>query len=368
MKITFVLPHAGLAGGIRVVAIYADRLKKHGHDVFVVSQPLSRPTLKEQVRSILRGKGWIPTPKFKKSHLDLIASDVPHRILERSRAVVDTDVPDADVVIATWWETAEWVAKLSPSKGAKVYFIQHYEIFEYLPVDRVKATWNLPFHKITVAPWLVDIAQKEYNDRDVSLVPNSVDFKDFYAEPRSKQPVPTVGLTYAPVYWKGSDIIFRAVEIARQHIPNLKVLAFGEHVLEEPYSKLKNVTYYRLSNQETIREIYASCDAWMFGSRTEGFGLPILEAMACRTPVIGVPSGIAPELLADGAGILVKPEDPEDMAQAIVAICHLSNEDWQKLSDTAYRKVSNYTWEDATTLFEAALSYAIAQVRVAAPS
>ncbi len=361
MKITFVLPHAGLAGGIRVVAIYADRLKKRGHDVFVVSLPLSRPSLKEQVKSMLRGKGWIETPKPKKSHIDLIASEVPHRILEQNREVVATDVPDADVVIATWWETAEWIAKFPPSKGAKAYFIQHYEVFDYLPIDRVKATWKLPFHKITIAQWLVDIAQTDYGDQDVSLVPNSVDFNDFYAEPRSKQPVPTVGLTYTSARWKGSDIIFKAVEIARQTIPELKVLAFGEHILEEQYPNFENITYLRLPSRETIREIYASCDAWMFGSRTEGFGLPILEAMACRTPVIGVPSGAAPELLADGAGILVQPEDPDDMARAIVAVCKLSNSEWQTLSDAAYHRVSTYTWDDATTLFEAALTRAIAR-------
>jgi hypothetical protein len=48
-------------------------------------------------------------------------------------------------VIATWWETAEWVDRLSVSKGKKVYFIQHYEAFDYLPKERVEATWRLPF-------------------------------------------------------------------------------------------------------------------------------------------------------------------------------------------------------------------------------
>jgi len=47
--------------------------------------------------------------------------------------------------------------------------------------------------------------------------------------------------------------------------------------------------------------------------------LPILEAMACRTPVIGTPAGPAPELLGAGGGILVRPEDPADMAMAASA-------------------------------------------------
>ena len=60
--------------------------------------------------------------------------------------------------MATWWETAEWVARYPASKGAKAYFIQHHEVHEGLPADRVNATWRLPMHKIVIANWLfVDI-------------------------------------------------------------------------------------------------------------------------------------------------------------------------------------------------------------------
>ncbi|WP_254172942.1 glycosyltransferase [Planktothrix pseudagardhii] len=54
----------------------------------------------------------------------------------------------------------------------------------------------------------------------------------------------------------------------------------------------------------------------------------IKSQMACRTPVIGVPSGAAPELLSDGIGILVKPEGPEDMAETIVKMCQMPQEQW----------------------------------------
>jgi glycosyltransferase involved in cell wall biosynthesis len=168
-------------------------------------------------------------------------------------------------------------------------------------------------------------------------------------------------MLYANVPWKGVDISLKAVEIAQQTIPNLQLLTFGSHPLSDTYPLPANSHYTKSPNQSVIREIYSSCDAWLFASRSEGFGLPILEAMACRTPVIGVPTGAAPEFLADGAGILVKPEDPEDMARAIVSICQLANEDWRTLSDTAYQRVTGYTWDNATDLFEAALVRAIEQ-------
>ena len=360
MKITFVLPTLGLTGGMRVLSIYIELLQKRGHKILIVSTPPRQPTLIELLKSLLRGSGWLPAPKKELSHFDKV--DVDHRVLETNRPITDRDVPDADIIMATWWETAEWVAKLSTSKGAKVYFIQHYEAFDYIPEGRVEATWRLPMHKIAVAQWLADIARNEYGDLSVSLVPPTVDTKQFYdpelrsKQQQSKQSVPTVGLYYSTTPWKGCDIALKAFSIAAKKIPNLRLVAFGSG--ETPPADLPlpdNTEYIMSPTQGQIRESYSRCDAWLFPSRSEGFGLPIIEAMACGTPVIGTPAGAAPELLAGGGGILVKLEDPEDMALAIEQICQLSDAQWREMSEKALETVINYTWEDATDLFEAAL-------------
>jgi len=186
MKITFVLPTLSLSGGIRVVSIFAERLRKRGHSVFVISIPHPQPSMRHQVKSLLLGQGWISPPENEFSFFDNLA--VEHKITHRYGPVEDKDVPDADVVVATWWETAEWVAKLFPSKGAKAYFIQHHEVFDYVPQDRVEATWMLPLHKITISQWLVDLAETKYGDRQVSLAPPSVDTKQFYQKAGFKAP------------------------------------------------------------------------------------------------------------------------------------------------------------------------------------
>jgi glycosyltransferase involved in cell wall biosynthesis len=358
MKITFVLPTPNLTGGIRVLSIYAERLQQRGHKVLVVCTPPTGPTLIQKLRSLVRGRGWESAPKKGPSHFDDL--DVELRFIEKYRPITDKDVPDADIIMATWWETADWVAKLSPSKGAKVYFLQHYEVFDYIPKGKVEATWSLPMHKIPVSQWLVDIARDKYNDPDVSLVPPSVDTEKFSAPPRGKQSVPTVGMYYTTMHWKGCDIAIKAFSLAAAKIPNLRLVVFGAGESSPPDFPLPDVSQYiQKPTQEQIQQSYRKCDAWLFSSRSEGFGLPILEAMACRTPVIGTPAGAAPELLASGGGILVKPEDPEDMAKAIERICQLSDAEWRVMSDAALAEVTNYTWEDATNLFEAALYTAI---------
>ena len=114
--------------------------------------------------------------------------------------------------------------------------------------------------------------------------------------------------------------------------------------------------------QNAIRDIYASADMWLFASRAEGFGLPLLESMACRTPVIATPAGAAPELVSAGGGMLIPHDDPAAMAAAIEQICQMDNATWRQLSDKAYHTAARYTWDDATTLFEAALQRARAKV------
>jgi glycosyltransferase involved in cell wall biosynthesis len=111
--------------------------------------------------------------------------------------------------------------------------------------------------------------------------------------------------------------------------------------------------------QESIRDIYAGCDAWLFGSRSEGFGLPVLEAMACRTPVIATPTGAGPEAVKSGDnGFLVNHEDPAGMADAIVRICEMDDGTWRQVSESAYRTAAGYDWGPSTEMFERALQSA----------
>jgi len=356
MKITFILPALNLNGGTRVAAIYADRLAARGHDVMVVAPRQKPPTLRRRVSSMVKKRRWLSYSPYDDTYFR--SSRARIEILNADTAVTDTDVPDADIVIATWWKTAEWVNSLSSAKGLKFLFIQGYEIRDDVPAgltDRLKATWRLPLHKIVISEWLQEIARETFDTEPVALVPNGVDPVQFHAPPRRRQPIPTVGLMYSSLPFKGIDISLKAIAIARRKRPNLKVMAFGTTQPVPSLSLPKDTIYRRRPPQEDIREIYAGCDAWLFPSRNEGFGLPILEAMACRTPVVATPAGAAPELLAEGGGILVRPEDPQDMADAIENLFSMTDDQWQDLSDKAFATARRYSWADAANKFEAAL-------------
>src|SRR6185295_15524483 len=337
-------------GGIRVAAIYAKALAQKGHQVVVVSPPPMAPTWKETVKSWLK-IAPLPYPsRINPSHFDGLGLD--HRVLDRWRPPTDADLPDADVVVATWWETAEWVNRLGPAKGAKVYFIQHHEVFPHLPVERCRATYRLPLHKVVIARWLKDVMSRDYGDDVVDLVPNSVDRTQFFAPAREKQALPTVGFLYSTAHFKGMDVSLEAIRAVRQRIPQLRLVCFGSVHPSPDFPLPEGCDYVFSPPQDQIRNLYARCDVWITASRSEGFNLPAMEAMACRTPVVSTRTGWPAEALESGSnGYLVDVDDVKALARVLEQVLSSSPEEWKRLSERAYETACRGSWEESARQF-----------------
>ena len=65
-----------------------------------------------------------------------------------------------------------------------------------------------------------------------------------------------------------------------------------------------------------LRNLYSAADTLVLPSLYEGFGLPVLEAMACGTPVIASNAGALPEVVGD-AGLLFDPHSPDALSDAL---------------------------------------------------
>jgi glycosyltransferase involved in cell wall biosynthesis len=354
MRITFVAPPVDMAGGIKVVVIYAQRLMRNGHNVCIVSPPSPVPSAFARTKSWLRGKGWPAISASATSHLD--KSGVEHRVLDRWRPVVDEDLPDADVVIATWWETAEWVSALHPRKGAKAYFIQHHEVFPFLPIERSRATYRLPLSKIVISRWLKELMDREYDDSSADLIPNSVDPRQFFAPARAKQPVPTVGFLYSTVSFKSLEVTLAALDVVKRRLGQVRGIAFGSERLSSRLPLSSWIEFHHLPPQDHIRLLYGSCDVWLCGSSSEGFHLPPLEAMACRCPVVSTRVGGPMDIIQAGVnGFLAQIGDWNELADKTIEVLESSPDSWLKMSNAALATALSYSWDNATELLEAAL-------------
>lgn len=94
-----------------------------------------------------------------------------------------------------------------------------------------------------------------------------------------------------------------------------------------------------------IRLLYSHTDLFVFPSIYEGFGMPVLEAMACGAPVITSNRTALPEVAGDAA-LLVNPEDGEELGEAIVRV--LEDRALRvMLKEKGLERARQFTWEKA---------------------
>lgn len=94
--------------------------------------------------------------------------------------------------------------------------------------------------------------------------------------------------------------------------------------------------------QEDLPALYSLAEAFLFPSRNESFGLPILEAMACGCPVVTSDASACPEI-AGGAALLVGPDDREGMSAAIDRLIY-DRELRARLISLGLEQAARYSW------------------------
>jgi glycosyltransferase involved in cell wall biosynthesis len=353
LTINWIFPRPNLTGGIKSNRLIAEAMVRRGHDVnlcFPVVHPwprLRRP------RSFLRRalSEWRASGK-PRHHLE---TSTARLVPVASESVTAADVPDADVCIATWWRTVEWVRDFPASKGIKAHFIRHYEVFGGDP-ERVDATYRLPFLKLVIAGWLEDLMRDRFGDANAVLVRNAVDRTQFHAEPRGKNATPTVGMLYGDVEWKGAGTGFEALRLAQRSLPALRVIAFGASPIPRSMPVPDNFEFHERPPQSEIPRLYRRCDSWLVPSTSEGFGMPGLEAAACRCPIVSTRCGGPEEYVRHGVnGYLVDVGDAEQMASRLLEVVGLDEARWRAMSEASAEIAAEFDWDASAEILERAL-------------
>lgn len=102
-------------------------------------------------------------------------------------------------------------------------------------------------------------------------------------------------------------------------------------------------TYLGQPDEDELVRIYNAADILVAPSLYEGFGLTLLESMACGTPVVAANVTAIPEVVGD-AGVLVNPLDVDAIATAVQALSH-DLQQRQVLIDRGLERVKQFTWE-----------------------
>lgn len=105
---------------------------------------------------------------------------------------------------------------------------------------------------------------------------------------------------------------------------------------------------------------YNAAKIFIYPSLYEGFGLPPLEAMSCKTPVITSNLTSIPEVTNDCA-ILINPFDKDELASSILTLLN-SDSLLQEYSEKGYNNSLNFTWKNTATITLKAYEYAFKDI------
>ncbi|MBI5650018.1 MAG: glycosyltransferase family 4 protein [Chloroflexi bacterium] len=215
-------------------------------------------------------------------------------------------------------------------------------VSEWTKRDAIRL-YNLPPEKITVIYEAADPALKPVNDP--GIIANA---RARYA---NNQPFVFFVSTIEPR--KNIRALVDALKILRARgFPQRLLIAGRKGWLYQPtFDHVKQtgmedlVSFLDFVPDVDLRALYAACDAFVFPSLYEGFGLPSLEALSCGAPVVCANNSSLPEVVGDAA-VLIDPHDPGDIARAVERV--ITDRAWRaELRTRGFAQAAKFSWERA---------------------
>jgi L-malate glycosyltransferase len=341
VKVTFILPHLRISGGVKALLEYANRLTAFGAETLIVipEKSLKWYRIFESISRIKKGSISID-PKS----IDWFSNKVP---ILKVPTIGNPTIPDSDILVTSSWETAYAAEKLSQKKGRKFYFVQHYETLWTRKKKEAEKTYQMNFEKIVISDWLQSILLENFSQPSNVLV-TPVDEKQFTKKEKLWNDPPKVCLMHHDYDWKGYNDAIDSVRQSLCQNPNFKIAIFGEK-LKDPISLRQNAgfdfEYFYRPTGNAIRDLFLNCDIYLCPSWYEGLGMPAMEAMASRCALVTTDTGGSRNYAFHGQTALVsKPKDTKALTKNLSELIE-NFELRKKLSENGYNKIKEFDWD-----------------------
>ena len=342
-KINIILPALPKypVGGFTVMFEYANKMAEDANDVHIYYPKRLKP---EKIRKSILFKYAFEISKSLKLKYPYARRwfNLNEKVVENFVYTLEEKyIRDANVTIATSWETAEWIGNYSKNKGKKLYLIQGYETWSGSK-ERVIETWKLPLHKIAIANWLKELVTDA--GEDCIIIRSGLDFNTFGVDVRIEDRNPAkILMLYHKMELKGSVIGIEALKIAKKTIPNLEVDFFSVFNRNDNIPDWINFQ----TKPKDLRKLYNDSSIFISPSLAEGWGLPRAEAMLCGCATIITNIQGHKDYGVNGQDyLMVNPNDANDLAQAIIKLVN-DDELRYKIANSGSDLVKNFTWENS---------------------
>lgn len=285
-----------------------------------------------------------------------------------------TRLAEPDIVIVSGLDYLESVKICRPNKP-NYFLLQHDIVWILNQIDvnigksvqnnLVDAVKNYGLKIIVVSSWLQEVVASKYGLKS-TIVKNGIDTELFR---RSEKLVKTDYKVVAAIcnleLWKGSMHIVSAFEILHKKRDDIRFIMLGRTLPSLPFDMdaVPNfpvpVIYFNEPNQLDIPSIYSSADVFVSASDVEGFGLPVLEAMACGIATVTTDNGGNRDFVKDKFNTLISSNNPEELADKIITL--LDNKSLREsLSSEGVQTARSMTWDKSMSDFFKSLQILIA--------
>lgn len=338
MRIVFVLPGRENSGGVRCTSIMAEMLRRRGHEVRILCRvpDFSLRTWARRTRNKIAHPGV-------RDWLDEFKGPI-ESFRELSRCVFLED----EIIVAVGMIISAQMGSLDSVPNPKVQYLHGSTPDQ--PARRKKA-FNLPLPKIAVASYLSELVEKEGRGQVLAVIHNGVNCAEYFPS------VPAagragVGTIYGGHPAKDPKAVIEVIRRLSKERPKLPLRVFSS---DRKPKEINRRIYLRNPTLQQAREAYSRSDVWVMASFSEGFSMPVLEAMACGCAVVATDCGGPSDQIIDGKNGFLVPVG--DVNRIVARVLQLMDDSAlrDRIQRNALETARKFTWEKCVNELETTL-------------
>lgn len=169
---------------------------------------------------------------------------------------------------------------------------------------------------MTLSQWSKDFLVSEYgiDEKKIHNIGFGINAQYYYGEKDYSNKQMMIVLRSGAEYVKGLPLLLEAFKILHAADPDVRLVVFGTTA-----ERIEGVDYYENCPREFMLETYKTSSLFVLPNILEPLGISYLEAMANKTPIVGLNRWSVPEFTNNGEyGFICPGDSPEDLAHTIL--------------------------------------------------
>jgi glycosyltransferase involved in cell wall biosynthesis len=247
------------------------------------------------------------------------------------------------IVSAGMWASSQ-LADLESIPNPKLQYLHGEHIVN---PEETNKTLKSKIPKIVVSSYLKPMVES-YGGKILGIIPNGINQSEYFNSVDASEKN-AIGSIYASHISKDPNTLLAVLEKLSKYKPQVPIRVFSPH--RRPLG-IKRRSFWRLPSVEKAREIYSRSIVWIIASKSEGFSIPALEAMACGCVVVATKCGGPSDIIRDGEnGFLVEVGNVNQIVDKVLLL--LNNESLRKqMRLKAEETVKKFNWDETVNRLE----------------